>query len=102
MGLLSSLAGSAYLSTQVQWLVDQVVNNRVPDSRAGCALAFGSIYHSVGGMGGGPILKTIVNILMSLATDPHPVVHFWAMSALTQVINAANLSTRLSSVRLLA
>jgi len=29
---------------------------------------------------------------MSLATDPHPVVHYFAMSALTQVVNAANLS----------
>jgi hypothetical protein len=92
MGMLSGIAGSQYLSSQVQWLVDQVVNNRVPDSRAGCALAFGAIYSSVGGLSGGPILKTIVNILMSLATDPHPVVHFWAMAALTQVVNAANLS----------
>lgn len=92
MGHLSALAGSAYLSSQVQWLVDQVVNNRVPESRAGCAVAFGSIYSSVGGMSGGPILKTIVNILMSLATDPHPIVHFYALAALTQIVNAANLS----------
>ncbi|WRT65221.1 uncharacterized protein IL334_002164 [Kwoniella shivajii] len=92
MGMLSALAGSTYLSSQVQWLVDQVVNNRIPDARAGCALAFGSIYSNVGGLAGGPILKTIVNILMSLATDPHPIVHFWAMAALTQVVNAANLS----------
>jgi hypothetical protein len=92
MGLLSGLAGSTYLSTQVQWLVDQVVNNRIPESRAGCALAFGAIYANVGGLAGGPILKTIVNILMSLATDPHPVVHFYAMTALAQVINAASLS----------
>lgn len=92
MGLISSLAGSNYLSSQVQWLVDQVVNNRVPDSRAGCAVAFGAIYSSVGGLSGGPILKTIVNILMSLATDPHPVVHFYALAALTQIVNAANLS----------
>ncbi|EIW68556.1 hypothetical protein TREMEDRAFT_74089 [Tremella mesenterica DSM 1558] len=92
MGSLSSLAGSAYLSTQIQWLVDQIVNNRVPESRAGCAVAFGSIYSSVGGLSGGPILKTIVNILMSLATDPHPVVHFYAMSALTKVVDSASLS----------
>ncbi|OCF33994.1 clathrin-coated vesicle protein [Kwoniella heveanensis BCC8398] len=92
MGLLSAVASSSYLSSQIQWLVDQVVNNRIPDHRAGCALAFGAIYSNVGGLAGGPILKTIVNILMSLATDPHPVVHFWAMAALTQVVNAANLS----------
>jgi HEAT repeat protein len=92
MGRLSALAGTAYLSSQVQWLVDQVVNNRVPESRAGCAVAFGQIYSAVGGLSGGPILKTIVNILMSLATDPHPVVHFYALTALTQIVNSANLS----------
>lgn len=92
MGMLTSHAGSAYLSAQIQWLVDQVVNNRIPESRAGCALAFGSIYKHVGGLAGGPILKTIVNILMSLATDPHPVVHYWSMSALAQVVNSASLS----------
>lgn len=92
MGHLSSLAGSAYLSAQVQWLVDQVVNNRVPDGRAGCAVAFGAIYSSVGGLSGGPILKTIVNILMSLATDPHPIVHFYALASLTTIVNSANLA----------
>lgn len=92
LGLLSSLASPTYLSSQVQWLVDQVVTNRSPDARAGCALAFGAIYSSVGGLAGGPILKTIVNILMSLATDPHPVVHFYAMKALARVVDAANLS----------
>lgn len=92
MGHLSSLAGSSYLSAQVQWLVDQVVNNRVPDSRAGCAVAFGAIYSSVGGLSGGPILKTIVNILMSLATDPHPVVHFYALASLTTIVDSASLS----------
>ncbi|WVQ76597.1 hypothetical protein IAR50_006269 [Cryptococcus sp. DSM 104548] len=91
IGLLASLASSNHFSNQVQWLVDQVVNNRSPDARAGCALAFSSIYSSVGGLSGGPILKTIVNILMSLATDPHPVVHFYAMKALGRVIDAANL-----------
>ena len=92
MGILSGIAGGAYLSTQMQWLVDQIVNNRIPDSRAGCATAFGAIYRNVGGLAGGPILKTIVNILMSLATDPHPVVHFWSMTALARVVDAANLS----------
>lgn len=92
MGSLSALANGNYLSTQIQWLVDQVVNNTRPETRAGCSLAFGAIYNNVGGLAGGPILKTIVNILMSLATDPHPVVHYYAMSALAQVVNAANLS----------
>jgi HEAT repeat-containing protein 5 len=72
--------------------VDQVVNNRDPYCRAGCALAFGAIYGHVGGLVAGPLLKTTVNILMSLSGDPHPVVHFWALSALSRVINAASLA----------
>lgn len=73
-------------------LVDQVVNNRDPHARAGCALAFGSIYTHVGGLAAGPLLKTTINVLMSLGNDPHPVVHFWALSALSQVVNAASLA----------
>ena len=38
-----------YLNPQAQWLVDQIVSNRVPDSRAGCALGLASIYSHVGG-----------------------------------------------------
>jgi len=72
--------------------VDQVVNNRNPNSRAGCALAFGAIYTHVGGLAAGPLLKTTVNVLMSLINDPHPVVHFWALNALGRVINAASLA----------
>ena len=73
-------------------LVDQVVSNRDPHGRAGCALAFGAIYSHVGGLAAGPLLKTTVNVLMSLGNDPHPVVHFWALTALAQVINAASLA----------
>lgn len=69
-----------------------MVNNRDPHSRAGCALAFGAIYTHVGGLAAGPLLKTTVNVLMSLSNDPHPVVHFWALNALARVINAASLS----------
>jgi len=73
-------------------LVDQVVSNRDPYARSGCALAFGAIYDHVGGLAAGPLLKTTVNVLMSLSNDPHPVVHFWALSALARVINAASLA----------
>ncbi|KAH7108306.1 ARM repeat-containing protein [Auriculariales sp. MPI-PUGE-AT-0066] len=92
LGRLAGLAGTAYLTSQVTALVDQVVNNRNPEGRAGCALAFGAIYNHVGGLAAGPLLKTTVNLLMSLASDPHPLVHFWALSALGEVINAASLS----------
>ena len=71
---------------------DLVVNNRNPNGRAGCALAFGAIYSHVGGLAAGPLLKTTVNVLMSLINDPHPIIHFWALNALVKVINAAGLA----------
>lgn len=73
-------------------LVDLVVNNRDPNGRVGCALAFGAIYGHVGGLAAGPLLKTTTDVLMSLGKDPHPIVHFWALTALSQVINAASLA----------
>ena len=92
IGRLASLAGTNFLTSQIKLLVDQVVNNRDPHGRAGCALAFGAIYSHVGGLAAGPLLKTTVNVLMSLSNDPHPVVHFWALNALSRVINAASLA----------
>jgi hypothetical protein len=86
------LSGTNYLTSQIKDLVDQVVNNRNPNGRAGCALAFGAIYSHVGGLAAGPLLKTTVNVLMSLINDPHPIVHFWALNALVKVINAASLA----------
>ena len=44
IGRLASLAGTNFLTAQIKSLVDQVVNNRDPYGRAGCALAFGAIY----------------------------------------------------------
>lgn len=86
------MAGTGFLNAQIKTLVDQVVNNRDPSGRAGCALAFGCIYSHVGGLAAGPLLKTTVNVLMSLSSDPHPVVHFWALTALARVIHAASLA----------
>ncbi|KAH0586658.1 hypothetical protein H2248_007874 [Termitomyces sp. 'cryptogamus'] len=92
IGRLASLSGINFLTGQIKDLVDRVVSNRDPYGRAGCALAFGAIYSHVGGLAAGPLLKTTVNVLMSLSNDPHPVVHFWALSALAHVINAASLA----------
>jgi HEAT repeat-containing protein 5 len=80
------------LTSQIKLLVDLVVNNRDPYARAGCALGFGAIYSHVGGLAAGPLLKTTVNVLMSLSNDSHPIVHFWALNALASVINAASLA----------
>jgi hypothetical protein len=92
LGRLVSLTSTSFLTSQIQLLVDQVVNNRDPNGRAGCALAFGAIYAHIGGLAAGSLLKTIVNVLMSLSNDPHPIVHYWALHALSRVINSASLA----------
>ncbi|TFK25105.1 clathrin-coated vesicle protein [Coprinopsis marcescibilis] len=92
MGRLASLSGTSFLTSQIKDLVDKVVSNRNPYGRAGCALAFGSIYTHVGGLAAGALLKTTNDVLKSLIKDAHPVVHFWALNALTRVINAASLA----------
>lgn len=92
LGRLSSVGGSAFMAAQIQFCVSQVVSNTDPDNRAGCALAFGEIYSHVGALAAGPVLKTIVDVLLSLSADPHPLVHFYALQALSQVIGSASLS----------
>lgn len=80
------------MASQIQFCVNHVVANTDPDGRAGCALAFGEICTHVGGLATGPVLKTIIDVLMSLSADPHPLVHFWALRALSQVMVAASLT----------
>ena len=43
-------------------------------------------------MAAGYHLKNILGILMSLASDPHPTVHFWALDALSKVVDSAGLN----------
>lgn len=43
-------------------------------------------------MAAGYHLKNILGILMSLANDPHPTVHFWALDSLARVADSAGLS----------
>lgn len=92
LGRLSSLGGTPFMAAQIQFCVSQVVSNTDPDNRAGCALAFGEIYRHVGGLAAGPVLKTIVDVLLSLSADPHPLVHYNALQALSEVIGAASLA----------
>lgn len=92
LGRLCDSAGNALTNTQVNWLVDTIVENREPNARAGCAAALGCIHSQIGGMAAGLHLKTIVGVLMSLCNDPHPVVHFWALGGLERVANSAGLT----------
>lgn len=91
IGRLTSIVGGGFVASQMQILVDLVVSNRDPDVRAGCASAIGYIYSYVGGMAAATHLKTIVGILLSLSSDPHPVVHAWALEAMAMTVSAAGL-----------
>ncbi|KKF95959.1 Pof6 interactor protein 1 [Ceratocystis platani] len=88
---LCNACGNAFTNTEIKFLVDTIVMNREPSARAGCAMAFGAIQSKVGGMAAGFHLKTIHSILITLANDPHPTVHFWALEALALASNAAGL-----------
>ncbi|GAA5889046.1 hypothetical protein JCM6882_009727 [Rhodosporidiobolus microsporus] len=92
LGRLSSLGGTSFMASQIQFCVSQVVGNTDPHNRAGCALAFSEIYTHVGSLAAGPVLKTIVDVLLSLSADPHPLVHYHALQSLSNVIDAASLS----------
>ncbi|BGP10695.1 hypothetical protein JCM10049v2_006587 [Rhodotorula toruloides] len=92
LGRLSSLGGTSFMAGQIQFCVQQVVSNTDPDNRAGCALAFSEIYSHVGSLAAAPVLKTVVDVLLSLSADPHPLVHYHALQSLSNVIDAASLS----------
>lgn len=92
LGRLCDNSGTGFTGGQINWLVDTIVANREPNTRAGCATALGCIHAQVGGMAAGLHLKTIVGVLMSLCNDPHPVVHFWALGGLERVAESAGLT----------
>eukprot|EP00842_Homolaphlyctis_polyrhiza_P005067 jgi/Hompol1/5561/HPOL_004542-RA len=92
LGRLARVVGTAtFVNPMLQALVDQVINNREPESRAGSALALGCIHSFVGGMAASSHLSTTVGILHSLASDQHPLVHTWALHSLWLTIESAGL-----------
>lgn len=92
MARLCSVYGNSFTNHEIKYLVDTIVSNREPSARAGCAMALGAIQTKVGGMAAGYHLKTTLSILMSLCNDPHPVVHYWALEALSLASDAAGLN----------
>ncbi|ORY46044.1 hypothetical protein BCR33DRAFT_716053 [Rhizoclosmatium globosum] len=93
LGLLARVVtANTFVNQLVQILVDKIVNNREPDSRAGCSLALGCIHSNAGSMAVGAHLQTTVGLLHSLVSDPHPLVHTWALYSLTLTIESASLS----------
>lgn len=92
LGRLCNAAGNTFTSAEVNYLIDTIVANRDPFARAGCAVALGCIHSQVGSMAAGFHLKTIVGVLLSLCSDPHPTVHFWALEGLARVADSAGLT----------
>ncbi|KAI7254288.1 HEAT repeat protein-like protein, partial [Hortaea werneckii] len=92
IGALCCSSGSVLTDPEVNNLTDTIINNREPHVRAGCALALASIHNQLGGMAAGFHMKKIVGIIMSLAADTHPLVHFWALDSLAQVAESAGLN----------
>lgn len=92
LGRLCSSSGTAFTGVEVTQLTETIVNNREPHVRAGCASALAHIHSQVGGMAAGLHMKNIVGILMSLAADTHPLVHFWALDSLSQIAESAGLN----------
>lgn len=92
IGRLCSICGPQFTGSEVNLLIEKIVENRNPDARAGCAMALGSIHVQLGGMAAGFHLQTIVGILFSLCNDSHPTVHYWALEALARVADSAGLT----------
>lgn len=92
LGHLCSHSGTAFTGSEVTHLTETIVNNREPHVRAGCASALAQIHSQLGGMAAGLHMKNIVGILMSLAADTHPLVHFWALNSLASIAESAGLN----------
>ena len=92
LGRLCKVAGKDFTSREVSYLINQVVEDRDPNMRSGCAMAFGCINAELGGMAAGFHLKNIHGILTSLASDPHPTVHYWALDGLSKIADSAGLA----------
>lgn len=99
MGRLCSGWRDVDVAKQIKVLTESVVSNREPNSRAGFAFALGSILFYMGGMAAGLHLRTVLGLLLSLANDQHPTVHFWALEAMEKAINSSglNFSSHVSS-----
>lgn len=92
IGRLCNLAGTQFTNKEVKVLIDTIVANRDPNARAGCALALGYIHSEVGAMAASLHIKSIVGVLLSLCSDGHTTVHFWALKGLVQVAESAGLA----------
>ncbi|KIW75687.1 hypothetical protein Z517_10429 [Fonsecaea pedrosoi CBS 271.37] len=92
IGRICNLAGTQFTNREVKVLIDTIVANRDPSARAGCALALGYIHSEVGAMAASLHIKSIVGVLLSLCSDSHTIVHYWALKGLLLVAESAGLA----------
>lgn len=85
----SACGDGAFIANRVQDCISQIVKDTSAYSRAGCLQGLATIYRRVGNIAAHPMLKTITDVQLSLITDPHPIVHTWAMWSLGEVADAA-------------
>ncbi|KAJ1813252.1 hypothetical protein LPJ75_003267, partial [Coemansia sp. RSA 2598] len=80
---------TAYLPYLLEHLTQQAIRSRDRFARAGAAVALGALYSRAGSIVAGGMLKQVVVLLHSLASDKDPVVHTWAIAALAEAAMSA-------------
>ncbi|KAJ1955051.1 hypothetical protein EC988_002096 [Linderina pennispora] len=73
----------------LEHLTNQAIRSRDRFARAGTAVALGSLYSRAGSIVAGGLLRQVVVLLHSLASDKDPIVHTWAISALAEAAMSA-------------
>ena len=82
---------SSFVNEIIQVLINLVIENREPAVRSGACLALGAVVSFVGGISAGSQLRQCVEVYHSLASDPHPEVHSWALHSLALTIEGSGL-----------
>ncbi|OLY81820.1 HEAT repeat-containing protein 5B [Smittium mucronatum] len=86
---LGSESTTEYLSPLIELLTHQAIRSRDRFARSGTALALGSIYVHAGSIAASYHLQRVVVMLNSLASDPDPLIHMWALRALAEAAISA-------------
>ncbi|KAJ2120901.1 hypothetical protein IW147_004690 [Coemansia sp. RSA 720] len=92
--VIGRLAAATDASMYVPFLLDQLsalaIRSRDRFARAGAAVALGALYARAGSIAAGSgSLKQVVAMLHSLASDRDPIVHTWALGALSEAAASA-------------
>lgn len=77
-----------FVNSVIQNQIDQIVQVREPEPRAGRCITLGSIVQFMGGISIVPHLKNIVGLFLALILDSNPLVHTWALYSLIQTIES--------------